>query len=564
MTAPAYDHSGRGAVPPPKLRAQLRRRMRVETYGPGESLVRQGEEALQLHFILSGTARIALGRGRDSRIIARLGPGSWIGETALLTGAVSSTTVTAETELRALTISHVDFLAAAEEDPGVFREIARALAHRLRSADDLIAEATAPRIVHLNHAQSDTGRVEQVLAACARWATGSHVALLLDEYGPPGLPLRDHASGDGLSTMRARLAGEGSIAVRVDGATQSELTTFVQAVSSFASLIVLTGARRPASLTHPLDAVVTLGAARNRSAGSADEAAHHFFPTDSSFDPHRVARGVCGQRIGLAFGGGGARGFAHVGVLRELRAAGVPVDAVSGTSIGAAVAAGVADGQRPEDLANSIQAAGRLATVPNPLPVHSMFTNTFIERELRRQFADRHIEDLPTPLAVVAVDVHTGDEVVFTRGEIVPAILASIALPGIFPPVRHDDRVLVDGGVRTPVPIRPCREAGADAVVASRMRVSPDPSRRPARRSLPWMAETISWALDLMQDQIESESVEHADVLIETSIPRARAGLFDFNGRRSTEAAGARAARAALNEIAERVPGVRRDVRRSA
>jgi len=331
----------------------------------------------------------------------------------------------------------------------------------------------------------------------------------------------------------------------------------VRAIAEFAPLVVYAGHQMPPGIAQDLTEIVALGQHPGQAASPHSDAGvpRHVFPVDAAFDPHRVARHICRQRIGFALGGGGARGFAHLGVLSALQEAGIPCDAISGTSIGAAVAAGIACGLPPESVAAAVESAGRFAAIPNPVPLRSVFTSTLVERQLRRQFGDVRIEDLATPLGVVAVDLHTGEEVVFTSGDLVPALMASMAVPGIFTPVRYQGRVLVDGAVRSPVPVRACRDLGADFVIASRMCVTAAAHTNSAARNVPWLPETIAWALDLMQTQIAAESAGSADLAIDTLIARDKAGLFDFGHRRYVEAAGKVAAESALSGTGVRLPG---------
>jgi NTE family protein len=541
-----------------KVAASLRRQMGIEFFKPGAVLVRQGESMRRMYLIASGTVRVVLGAGSESQLLARLGRGAWIGETALLTGSVSSTTVVAETDVRVFTISQQDFLTAAETDPTVFREIARELAHRLRSADDLIERTDGRRLVELRHEPAHAAHVDDVLAACGRWARGGYLAVTLHDAGQGGRSVQEYVRAGEIASLRARLDGDEAVVVPAGGATEAELAAFIRSVSDFTDLVVIAGGSLPASVADDLAAIVTLGAPDGPRLVASGDVPHHVCPVDARFDAHRVARRICQQRVGLAFGGGGARGFAHIGVLKVLASAGIPIDAVTGASIGAAVAAGIAAGRSEDDVAASIESAGRWAAVPMLLPLHGIFTSTFVERELRRQFGDMRFEDLSLPLAVVAVDLHSGEEVVFTSGALVPALLASMAVPGIFAPVRHDGRVLIDGAVRNPVPAGTCRVLGADVVIASRMRVAGDAGAADEKRSLPWLPETIARALGLMQDQISEESRPDADVTIDTVISREQGGLFDFGHRHAIEAAGETAAISSLPGIAERVPGVRR------
>jgi NTE family protein len=554
-SAPSGRPPGTGRV---RLAASLRRRAGIEFFPPGAVLVRQGEATRRLFLIASGTVRVMLGAGRSEQVVARLGRGSWIGETALLTGAVSSTTVIAETEVRVFAISQQDFLAAAETDPAIFREIAAELAQRLRSADQLIGHGDERRLVALHHDPAQAPHAEQIIAACARWAPGIHVAVVTGDDRRDGPSVADYASdGADLSALRARLADGTTTIISTGGATDAELSAFLRAVADFAPLVVYSGQHMPPAIARGLTEIVSLGqnTAPLAPPRSSPPVPRHVFPVGGGFDPQRVARHICRQRIGLALGGGGARGFAHIGVLSALSEAGIPCDAISGTSIGAAVAAGIASGLPPESVAAAVESAGRFAAIPSLLPLHGVFTSAFVERQLRRQFGDLRIEDLTTPLGVVAVDLHAGEEVVFTSGDLVPALMASMAVPGIFAPVRYQGRVLVDGAVRSPVPVRACRDLGADFVIASRMLVTAAAHTTSATRTVPWMPETIAWALDLMQTQIAAESAGGADLAIDTLIARDKAGLFDFGHRHHVEAAGKAAAESALSGTGGRLPG---------
>ncbi len=538
-------------APRMKLSPSLRRSMDIEYFKPGAVLVRQGEATQRLFLVASGNVRVLLGAGSEARTIARLGRGAWIGETALLTGSVSSTTVVAEDEVRVLAISQHDFLAASEADPSIFREIARELAQRLRSADQIIDRAHAHRLVAVRHQQAHAGHAGQVAAACARWAPVPYLAVALDEAAQGGPTVRDYVLEPArLSMLESQVNASEPVTIAHGGASGEDLSEFLRVVARFAGLVLLNGENVPAHVVERLTEIVSLGSARDDAdrGGLPDGIPHQRIAIDQRFDPERVARLVCRRRIGLALGGGGARGFAHIGVLRAIAAAGIPIDVVTGTSIGGAVAAGVAAGRSVDVIADAIAAAGRGAMMPSLPPLFSVFSGMFIEWELKRQFGDLQFEDLALPLGIVAVDLLAGDEVTFTSGPLVPAIMASMAVPGIFSPVRHEGRLLADGALRSPVPVRSCRGLGADIVIASHIRVAPPVGGRASSR-LPWMPETMALALDVMQEHIAAESAGGADIHVETVIPREHGGLFDFGRRLSIEAAGERAASIAFDGV---------------
>ena len=179
---------------------------------------------------------------------------------------------------------------------------------------------------------------------------------------------------------------------------------------------------------------------------------------------HEAAR----VKLALALGGGAGLGWAHIGVLHALAARNVNVVAVSGTSIGALAAVCLAAHRVNvlEELARSTNVRSMMRFLDIDFGRSALLGGRAVQRELRHQFGHTRLEDLFIPCAVVAADLVAGEEVALTRGEIVPAVRASIAIPGIFPPVRHDGRLLVDGGVMTPVPVRAARALSNAPVLA--------------------------------------------------------------------------------------------------
>jgi predicted acylesterase/phospholipase RssA len=166
----------------------------------------------------------------------------------------------------------------------------------------------------------------------------------------------------------------------------------------------------------------------------------------------RLARTVVGRGFGLVLGGGGARGFAHLGVYMALRESGVEIDVVAGSSIGSILAAVLADAPPPEDLIEMAQE--RFANVLDyTIPVVSLIKGDRIAHSIRAVFGDRHIEDLWRPFACVSTDLTTSRSHLHRRGPLVHALRASSSIPGVMPPVPHGDRLLVDGGVLDNLPV---------------------------------------------------------------------------------------------------------------
>ncbi|HEY0735842.1 MAG TPA: patatin-like phospholipase family protein [Herpetosiphonaceae bacterium] len=171
------------------------------------------------------------------------------------------------------------------------------------------------------------------------------------------------------------------------------------------------------------------------------------------------------RKIGLALGGGGGKGSAHIGVLTALEALHVPIDVITGTSIGGLVGALYAVGYRPYQIEQWFQRA-TMRRILDRDPTNGGFIGTRkIEQLLREAFGARTFEDTSLPLALVAVDIVRGSEVIIRDGPLVEAVLASTAIPGLFPPVTLSERLLVDGGVLNNVPVDVAQMLGAGRVI---------------------------------------------------------------------------------------------------
>jgi NTE family protein len=183
---------------------------------------------------------------------------------------------------------------------------------------------------------------------------------------------------------------------------------------------------------------------------------------------------MSGPRIGLALGGGGARGWAHIGVLRALEQAGIKADIVCGTSVGALVGA--------LHLAGRLDALEQWARALNRLRIAGyldfrvgggMISGNRLTAALREHLGDLTIQQLPVPFACVATDLLTGHEVWLREGNLVEMLRASFSLPGLFSPVEVEGRWLVDGALVNPLPVSVCRAMGAHVVIAVNLNADP-------------------------------------------------------------------------------------------
>jgi NTE family protein len=174
------------------------------------------------------------------------------------------------------------------------------------------------------------------------------------------------------------------------------------------------------------------------------------------------------KKVGIALGSGSARGWSHIGVIRSLQEAGIPVDIACGTSIGALVAGSLAAGfLDPLDRwVRRLNWSYIIGFMDVMIPRSGLIEGERITNYFRENLSDSKIEELPIPFAAVATDLKTGKEIWIRDGSLIDAVRASISLPGVFTPCCRNGKWLVDGGLVNPVPVSLCRAMGADIVIA--------------------------------------------------------------------------------------------------
>lgn len=171
-------------------------------------------------------------------------------------------------------------------------------------------------------------------------------------------------------------------------------------------------------------------------------------------------------RIGLALGGGSARGLTHIGVLKVLRQHNLSPDYIAGTSIGAVIGALYAAGHSPEGIAELARTTDWKTIVDFTVPKSGLIKGYQIEKKLKKLTYNKSFAELNLPLRVVAVDLKKGEKVIFSRGNVARAVHTSLAIPGIFTPVKIDSHYYVDGGLLDPTPFDVVKEMGADLIIA--------------------------------------------------------------------------------------------------
>ena len=277
-----------------------------------------------------------------------------------------------------------------------------------------------------------------------------------------------------------------------------------------------------------------------------------------------LRRGFGPTQVGLALSGGGVRGLAHIGVLKVLEREGVPIHFIAGTSMGGFIAAAYAAGFSPDDLeAEALRFSNPrhlLGFLERSLPRRGLVAKDKVEEYLRQHLGDVTFDRLRVPLAVVAVDLNSGEKVVLREGSVVEAVRATTALPGVFPPVERDGQLLVDGGLLDNLPADVVREMGADVVIA--VDVSTDEKavaffaemlqrRRFIPEGLAELVEVLWRSVVVMQREANRRSLEVAnpDVLIRPPIPAGVMVLTGFSRVGEVIRAGEVAAQEALPQV---------------
>lgn len=248
-------------------------------------------------------------------------------------------------------------------------------------------------------------------------------------------------------------------------------------------------------------------------------------------------------RVGLALGGGAARGFAHVGVIKSLEAQGVRVDLIVGTSAGAVVGALYAGGFDGFELHRLALSMDEDTVADWTLPARGVLKGEALQNYINKTLNRRPIEKLDRKFAAVATDLQSGDMVVFERGNTGMAVRASASVPAIFQPVRIKERDYVDGGLVSPVPVRVARRLGADVVIAV------DISNKPAYGSVSGTFDVLMQTVTIMTQSIAAYETAQADVVIRPNLAHAKS--TDFSGRNLSILEGEKAAAEAAHQIAE-------------
>ena len=261
------------------------------------------------------------------------------------------------------------------------------------------------------------------------------------------------------------------------------------------------------------------------------------------------SRKVPRPKIALVLGGGSARGFAHIGVIRVLEQEKIPIDLIVGTSVGSLIGAIYAYDVDSFDLEWSAFSLERedifdygLMTVLKGLGAAK---GEKLEAFIRSKVPVGNIEDLQIPFAAVATDLNRGTRVILDKGAVTTAVRASCAVPGVFQPVEHEGRLLVDGGVIDNIPVAVARERGADLVIAV------DIGKNVENNDISNLLEVVLQSINIMASANARDKAREADVLISPAL--GKVSMMDFKQKKFCMQAGIEATQKALPAIRDRI-----------
>jgi len=503
----------------------------------GEWLIREGDEADDLFVVLRGRLRAVADSDGDERTLRVLGPGASIGELGLLTGAPRSASVQATRDSTVLRVGRARFVDLMESDPRFAASVARELAAQLQTSGGLSPPPSRPALVTLRRLGPEVPLVEVAASLARALATYGPVAVL--EADAAGTGAVERAEDENAHVLLLDEAGAG---------VWSDLC----ARQADRTLLVATAASPPPALASPDADLVLLGPASGEALrGLLDSVmprTHHRLATTEPADPGagRLARRLVGRALGVVLSGGGARGFAHIGVLAELEADGIEVDRYGGCSMGSFIAAMAAAGWHPRDIRDRCheELVRRSPFNDYTIPRVALIRSRKAARMFDRLFGEMTIEELAKPLFTVSADLLSSRLVVHRRGSVTEAVGASMSIPGLVPPLSRSGRLLVDGGVLNNLPIDAMADTAEGPTVAVDVvrRLEPPVEDRPA---LPSIMETLSRATVLGSVERAERNRELALLVITPEVQDIP--LRDFRALDRAVEAGRAATRAALD-----------------
>ncbi len=454
--------------------------IRWKDLSAGEILCREGDAADAMYVVVSGRLRATRAEDGEMRTVGEISRGETVGEMALLTGGVRSATVEALRDCVLAGLDRPTFNELARACPETVLHVARVQFDRLQRAN----QPRSTRKLRLSVAILSADPACDAAAIAGKFhaeISRRSPAVLADRAAAPQGGETDADRHHRLAIWLNELEASAPILVMACDSMDSPWTR--QCLHSADLVLILTRSGHvpsvppdlfPATLRRALLVLHRDGSRPPQGTAEAMRACaatHHFhLREDSAADFSRLGRLLTGRANGIAFAGGGARSFCHLGVLRALAEHGIPLDMASGTSLGAIVAAGISLDLDLDDLMGRF----RIMVETNPtsrdyllVPRASLLSGRKLDRLLPQLLPDADINDLWKDFACVSANITHPGAHIHRSGPLLRALRATVSIPGVFPPVvLEDGDLLVDGGVVNNLPADVLRSAGAARLIA--------------------------------------------------------------------------------------------------
>ncbi len=493
--------------------ADLAMRLRHEHYRQGDVVFVEGSLGDSLYFIESGQVRISTGSGGHERVLNYLGPGNFFGEMAVLLNQRRMATVTVVIDADLWVLRKTDLESLLDKYPAVALQITEELSRRLTDTikkpvkDDIYTRVAV------------FGDEPWVLAEALMRLTGERVALL----DVSGANLAQHSK-----YLPVELAVE-SVSPHV---TAQEVVEKMSQMAGMCDRILVwlppEGFKACVKAAQLCEAIVLIDTPLY---GWLNQLAlkPRWHIAQNLAEIERVARHLTRRVVGLALSSGGARGLAHVGVLKVLKREGIPIDMIAGTSAGALVGGLFAAGRSIEMITDFALNFHKQLNVWNLLdlavpPRTGLVRGQRFLKYLRDLYQDAVLEQLEIPFYAVAADILTGEEIVLDRGSLADAVRASTSIVGILMPHRLNDRYLIDGGAVNPLPASVLADRGANIIIASRVIPTMEEEKEYRRASRGSGQMDLIALVSNFQSIMEREIIQHQQSRVDVIItPRVAA-----------------------------------------
>lgn len=456
----------------------------------GEILFRAGESADAMYVVLSGRLRISLERRGADRAIRELSIGEIVGELALLTGEPRSATVRAIRDTELARLSRTAFDAVRQNHPESFAQmILQIAARQVRGRDPLLTQRNIRTlaILPLNESVPCREFTQRFVQTLQGFGSALHLHERAIDFGAANSVRPEATESSGLTQRLSELESAHKFVVYEADATlspwtqcclrQADLVWLLARADGApepARLSALTDYFRTRSASASMELIILHGANFQPTAKIPDQlptlpidARHHAF-LSAPKDLERLARFLTGSAVGLVLSGGGARGLAHIGVIRALTERGIPIDAIGGTSMGAVIAAQHALGWDWQMLAQVNRDTWPRCEPERDytLPLVALNSGRRMDRTLKNMFGDTRIEELPIVFFCVSSNLTEAREKIHRDGELWKAVRASVSIPGIGPPAIERGEILIDGGLMNNLPVTTMKTLCPGAVLA--------------------------------------------------------------------------------------------------